>query len=186
MGGDFKGFKGKGEKGKGEEQGGEPKEGEEVEGEEGESKKPSRPEKDVPPVVLAQRAARARFEKDILDKLQGRWKDEDEEGTFYSVEGNVCAVSTSDAEARTFRNRLGVFGHDFCWDARRFWHYLDMKALSDAGDTPETVTWTPGKDSPATRPITWLRAPPEPEKEEKEGEGGEAEEKKEVTETETA
>lgn len=113
-------------------------------------------------ISQAQRSARLRFEKDIIDRLQGRWLDESEPDTVYTVDGSLCSVASGNG-GRVFRNRLSVYGVDLCWDARRFWHYLDLPALYAAGDVPERVEWNPGKDSPPTRCIVWLRAPPEPE-----------------------
>jgi len=129
-------------------------------------------EREVSPIVLAQREARARFEKSILDKMQGRWQDEADPETTYTVEDNTCAVSSGEG-SRGFRNRLSVYGVELCWDARRFWHYLDLKEFNSAGDEPEKITWNPGKDSPPTQTIVWLKLPPLPEGEEKKEEEAE-------------
>eukprot|EP00927_Polykrikos_kofoidii_P014654 TRINITY_DN16463_c0_g1_i1.p1 TRINITY_DN16463_c0_g1~~TRINITY_DN16463_c0_g1_i1.p1 ORF type:complete len:340 (+),score=74.00 TRINITY_DN16463_c0_g1_i1:86-1105(+) len=119
-------------------------------------------EKSETSISDAQRAARLRFEKDVLDRLQGRWQDADEDSTTYLVDGNLCSVSGGDT-GRVFRNRLFVFGHEMCWDARRFWHYLDLKALFASGDTVERAEWKPAKDSPPTREIVWLKLPDLPD-----------------------
>jgi len=129
-------------------------------------------EREVSPIVLAQREARARFEKSILDKIQGRWQDEADPETTYTVEDNTCAVSSGEG-SRGFRNRLSVYGVELCWDARRFWHYLDLKEFNAAGDEPEKLTWNPGKDSPPTQTIVWKKLPPLPEGEEKKEEEAE-------------
>lgn len=116
----------------------------------------------VSPIVNAQREARQRFEKDILDKIQGRWVDEADPNTSYVVEGNICSVSSANG-GRGFRNRLSVYGVEMCWDARRFWHYLNLQELHKPGDPPERLEWNPAKDSPPTQQIVWLKAPPLPE-----------------------
>lgn len=173
-----KGGKGKGKfkgKGKGEEgaEGGEGGEklaegegGEKVTDEDGHvSERPPRAPKEDSPILQAQRSARQRFEKDILDRLQGRWVDEADSATFYEVEGNICSVSSGNG-GRVFHNRLTVYGVELCWDARRFWHYLNLEALYKEGDSPEKLEWNPGKDSPPTKQIIWLKAPPAPVPEE--------------------
>jgi len=155
-------FKGKKGEGKGEGKGDDDKVGED--GEKIEQEK--RPEIELSPIAQAQRSARMRFEKDVIDRLQGRWQDEAEPATIYTVEGNLCSVDAGDG-SRVFRNRLTVYGHELCWDARRFWHYLDLKALyaaGEAGQSADRVEWTPAKDSPPTREIKWIPAPPLPEK----------------------
>lgn len=121
----------------------------------------------------AQRSAQQRFEKDILDRVQGKWVDTSEPGTTYTVEGSLCSVAT-EGGGRVFRNRLSVFGGELCWDARRFWHYLDLPALYAQEDKVERVEWKPGKGSPPTREIVWTPAPPEPEKTEGEEDGADA------------
>jgi len=185
--GKFKG-KGKGEDGEGGDKDGEKKEGEEG-GAEGEAKEKSgvgsivsaqrearqREEGRFSPIVSAQRDARMRFEKDVLDRIQGRWVDETDSNTTYVVEGNVCSVSSGDG-GRGFRNRLSVYGVEMCWDARRFWHYLNLQELYAAGDNVEKLEWNPAKDSPPTQQIVWLKAPPLPEGEEEAKEEDEAKE----------
>lgn len=141
----------------------------------GKGKKGDGEERPVNSIVDAQREARMRFEKEILDKLQGRWQDEADDQITYIVEGNTVAVHKADG-SRGFRNRLSVYGVEMCWDARRFWHNLDTKELFAAGETIEKVEWNPGKDSPPTEKIVWLKAPPltEEEQEELEKKEGEA------------
>jgi len=175
-----KGFKGKGKgkssgrgstrpKGEGEEADGDG----EAAGEGSDEEEGARASRGQPSVISqAQRSARLRFEKDVLDRIQGRWTDESSPETTYTVEGNLVAVAGAEQSGRVFRNRLGVYGYEICWDARRFWHYLDLQALYAAGDQVDKVQWAPGKDSPPTQAITWLRAPPLPEGE-AEGEEGE-------------
>mmetsp|Transcript_66084 Transcript_66084/g.167504 ORF Transcript_66084/g.167504 Transcript_66084/m.167504 type:complete len:453 (+) Transcript_66084:54-1412(+) len=189
--------KGKGKKGKGkgkDEEDGEKKEGEEGEKKEGEEEKsaPSsvaaaqREARDsrFSPIASAQREARLRFEKDILDRIQGRWGDEADPNITYVVEGSICSVSSGDG-GRGFRNRLSVYGVEFCWDARRFWHYLNLPELYSQGEIAEKLEWNPAKDSPPTTQIVWNRLPPLPEVEEaKEGEGEKKEEKAEEKEAE--
>merc|ERR1711957_1020163 len=46
---------------------------------------------------------------------------------------------------------------EFCWDARRFWHFIDTKALYSDAEQAIRVEWNPGKDSPPTEKITWVR-----------------------------
>lgn len=129
---------------------------------------PQRESRPVNPIVNAQREARQRFEKDVLDRIQGRWTDESDPLTTYVVDGNICSVSSGDG-GRGFRNRLSAYGVEMCWDARRFWHYLNLMEMYKAGDLPERIEWNPGKDSPPTQKIVWLKAPPLPEGEEVEG-----------------
>jgi len=110
-------------------------------------------------ISQAQRSAQQRFEKDLLDRVQGSWIDESDNTTSYVVEGSLCSVSGGE-NSRVFRNRIGVYGGELCWDARRFWHYLDLIKLPPAGEEVERVEWTPGEGSPPTRPIIWLRGEP--------------------------
>jgi len=170
-GGGMKGFgkgkrggKGGKSKGKGDDEDGE--DGDAAEGEE--TERGPRIRKDEPPIVKAQREARERAEADILKYIQGRWKDAADESIIYTVEGNTCSVSNkSTPEGRVFHNRLSMYGVEFCWNARRFWHDLNVKALKEQGepDAIEKVEWNPGKTSPAAEQIIWLRAPPEEEPE---------------------
>merc|ERR1712176_689517 len=156
MGGKGKfGKKGSGKKGKFDSKG-EGKDASEG-GEDGE--RPEREERKGTPIQEAQKAARMRFEKDVLDRIQGRWSDKDDEKVFYTVAGNVCSVAGGGEGDRVFHNRLTVYGHDLCWDARRFWYNLDLKALYAAGDNVEELSWNAGKDSPETKQIVWLKAP---------------------------
>lgn len=111
-------------------------------------------------ITQAQRNAQQRFEKDLLDRVQGTWIDESDPTSSYVVEGSICSVSGGD-NARVFRNRISVYGGELCWDAKRFWHYLDLKSLPAEGPV-DKVLWTPGEGSPPTRPITWLRGTPAP------------------------
>jgi len=167
--GGFKGgFGGKGKgkgggfgfgKGKSKDDDGEPR----AEGEEGEERAP-RVRKDEPPIVKAQREARERAEAIILKQLQGRWIDAADADILYTVEGNMCSVENKNG-GRVFRNRLSMYGVEFCWNAKRFWHDVDLTALRAAGEEPEEVTWTPGKNSPAAEQIIWHRAPPKTEEE---------------------
>lgn len=157
------GFGGKG-KGKGGGKGkskGDDEDGEKAEGEDGE--RAPRVRKDEPPIVKAQREAREKAEAVILKQLQGRWVDAADADITYTVEGNTCSVANKNG-GRTFHNRLSMYGVEFCWNAKRFWHDVNLKALQSSGDEPEKVEWNPGKNSPPAEQIIWLRAPPEPEK----------------------
>lgn len=107
-------------------------------------------------ITQAQRCAQQRFERDFLDRVQGYWLDDSDPNTAYSVEGSLCSVASSDS-TRIFRNRLSVFGGELCWDARRFWHNLNLAALPPAGEQVTRVEWTPGEGSPPTKPIVWIR-----------------------------
>lgn len=181
--GKFRKGKGKG-KGKGKRFDNEGEEGEKKEGEEGEKKegeegekreykKPStiagaqreayfRSDSRFAPIVNAQRDARLRFEKDVLDRIQGYWADEADPKVSYFVEGNICSVSSGDG-GRGFRNRLSVYGHDLCWDARRWWHFLNLQDMYAQGDNIERLEWNPPKDSPPAQQVIWKKseAPPD-------------------------
>jgi len=131
-------------------------------------------QRDTSAISQAQRAAQQRFERDLLDRVQGRWADASDPATIYKVEGSLCSVFAGD-NSRVFRNRLSVFGGKFCWDAVRWWHTLVLSSLPPVGEEVERVEWTPGEGSAPTRPVVWLRAPPEPEAEDPphpEAEGG--------------
>merc|ERR1719446_393403 len=80
----------------------------------------------------------------------------------------MLSVETTDKD-RIFKNRLSIFNGDICWDARRFWHKINVdKDLPPVGEEVERVEWTPGEGSGPTKPIVWQRtAPPEPIEEEK-------------------
>jgi len=132
-------------------------------------------QRDRSAISQAQRSAQQRFERDLLERVQGHWVDASDPGTTYVVEGGLCSV-TSAENSRVFRNRLGVYGGELCWDARRFWHYLSLSSLPPLGEPVERVEWNPGEGSPQTRQIVWLRAAPQQEEEDgKIGEDGEAE-----------
>jgi len=120
-------------------------------------------QRDRSSIQQAQRSAQQRFEKDYLDRVQGAWVDAADPETTYMVEGGLCSVSGG---SRVFRNRIGLYGGDLCWDARRFWHYLNVNALPPAGELVERVEWNPGEGSPPTKQIVWLRAPDQPERQE--------------------
>jgi len=120
-------------------------------------------QRDRSSIQQAQRSAQQRFEKDLLDRVQGAWIDAAEPETTYMVEGGLCSVTGG---SRVFRNRIGLYGGDLCWDARRFWHYLNVPALPPAGELVERVEWNPGEGSPPTKQIVWLRAPDQPERQE--------------------
>eukprot|EP00931_Biecheleriopsis_adriatica_P023535 TRINITY_DN14846_c0_g1_i1.p1 TRINITY_DN14846_c0_g1~~TRINITY_DN14846_c0_g1_i1.p1 ORF type:complete len:256 (+),score=49.74 TRINITY_DN14846_c0_g1_i1:110-769(+) len=123
-------------------------------------------------IADAQRAAQQRFEKDILDRLEGKWVDEADSSIAYEVQ--ECYVTVSGGgNGRTFRNRLGAYGVDLCWDAKRFWHNLNMTALPPKGETVERVEWNPAEGSPPTKQIVWVKAPPEAESREPEVEASE-------------
>lgn len=167
MGGKGKkgGFKGGKSKGKGDDDDGEG--GDAAEGDE-ETERPPRVRRDEPPIVKAQREARERAEEGILKYLQGRWVDAADSNITYTVEGNTCSVANKNAPGgRVFHNRLSMYGVEFCWNAKRFWHDINLPALKAQGDEPEKVEWNPGKTSPPAEQIIWLKAPPEPEEPEK-------------------
>lgn len=155
-----KGYKGEG--GKDKEEGAEGDAEGKEEGEGGYKPRPSR----TSPIVDAQRAARLRFEKGLLDRIQGYWVDKSDPNITYVVEGNTCSVNSGDG-GRGFRNRIGVYGVDLCWDARRFWHYLNLEALEAAGEDVQELEWNPGKDCPAdvTTQILWVKGTPPPKEE---------------------
>eukprot|EP00928_Gymnodinium_smaydae_P052487 TRINITY_DN3641_c2_g1_i1.p1 TRINITY_DN3641_c2_g1~~TRINITY_DN3641_c2_g1_i1.p1 ORF type:complete len:297 (+),score=69.96 TRINITY_DN3641_c2_g1_i1:82-891(+) len=135
------------------------------EGEEGEGEDKAYEGRPVPPVVQAQRAARDRFEKSVMDKLQGRWIDDKDPETFYKVEGNFVSVSSGEGN-RVFHNRLMVSGSEICWDARRFWHYLNLKAFFAASEPLEKVEWNLAKDCTSGEPqIVWIKTEDLPEDE---------------------
>ena len=92
---------------------------------------------------------------------------EEDPGISYHVEGNVCSVAGQGS--RTFRNRLSVYGGELCWDAKRFWHVLNFSALPPAGEEVQRVEWNPGKTSPPTKQIMWIRAEDQGPLEEAEG-----------------
>jgi len=121
--------------------------------------------KEEPPIVKAQRDARERAEAIILKKLQGRWADAADSDITYVVEGNTVSVSNSKG-GRVFHNRLSMYGTEFCWNAKRFWHDLNLQALnSSEQELPCRVEWNPGKSSPPAEQIIWKALPPEPEAE---------------------
>lgn len=92
---------------------------------------------------------------------------EEDPSISYHVEGSVCAVAGQ--SSRTFRNRLSVYGGELCWDAKRFWHVLNFGALPPAGEEVQRVEWNPGKTSPPTKQIIWIRAEDQDPPEEAEG-----------------
>lgn len=138
-------------------------------------------QRDRSAISQAQRSAQQRFERDLLDRVQGHWLDESDSSTRYVVEGSLCSVSGGE-NSRVFRNRLCVYGGELCWDARRFWHNLNLNALPPVGEQVERVEWTLGEGSPPSRNIVWLRTTPlepipgSPKGEDAEGEGGEGHE----------
>jgi len=148
---------GKGKKGGGK---GKKDEGED-EGEEGEERAP-RVRKDEPPIVKAQREARERAEAIILKQLHGRWVDAADADISYTVEGTTCSVANKNG-GRVFHNRLSMYGVEFSWNAKRFWHDVNLRELQSSGDEPEKVEWNPGKNSPPAEQIVW-RKPTEEEK----------------------
>ncbi|CAE7813627.1 unnamed protein product [Symbiodinium sp. CCMP2592] len=115
-------------------------------------------QRDQSAISQAQRSAQLRFEKDLLDRVQGRWIDEEDPSVTYVVEGGICAVSGGE-NIRTFRNRLSVYGGELCWDARRFWHNLNFSALPPPEEEVNRVEWNPAQGSPPTKQIIWVRAP---------------------------
>lgn len=132
-------------------------------------------QRDRSAISQAQRSAQQRFERDLLERVQGSWVDASDPSTSYVVEGALCSVSGG-KNGRVFRNRLGVYGGELCWDARRFWHNLDINKLPPLGEEVERVEWNPGEGSPETRQIVWLRAPPPAEGTEEVAEGEEQQE----------
>ena len=100
-------------------------------------------QRDRAAIISAQKSAQQRFEKDLLDRVQGKWKDEEDPTISYHVEGSVCSVSGQ--STRTFRNRLSIYGGELCWDAKRFWHNLNFNALPPSGGRGGTCwveSWT--------------------------------------------
>ncbi|CAK9076343.1 unnamed protein product [Durusdinium trenchii] len=91
-------------------------------------------QRDRAAINQAQRSAQQRFEKDLLDRVQGKWTDEEDPSISYHVEGSICSVSGGPGAPRTFRNRLSVYGGELCWDAKRFWHNLNFNALPALGE----------------------------------------------------
>jgi len=122
-------------------------------------------QRDRSAINQAQREAQMRFEKDLLDRVQGNWVDASDPSVSYEVEGKLCSVSGGE-NSRTFRNRLGVYGGELCWDARRFWHNLNFSALPPAGEEVTRVEWNPAEGSPPTKQIVWVKGPPKAEGEE--------------------
>lgn len=118
-------------------------------------------QRDRAAIISAQKSAQQRFEKDLLDRVQGKWKDEEDPTISYHVEGSVCSVSGQ--STRTFRNRLSIYGGELCWDAKRFWHNLNFNALPPSGEEVERVEWNPGQGSPPTKQIIWIRSTEEDE-----------------------
>eukprot|EP00913_Durusdinium_trenchii_P028075 g26322.t1 len=108
-------------------------------------------QRDRAAINQAQRSAQQRFEKDLLDRVQGKWTDEEDPSISYHVEGSICSVSGGPGAPRTFRNRLSVYGGELCWDAKRFWHNLNFNALPALGEEVERVEWNPGPGSPPTK-----------------------------------
>lgn len=109
-------------------------------------------------ITMAQRSAQQRFEQELLERLQGSWIDAADASTVYVVEGSLCCVSGGE-NARTFRNRLSAYNGELCWDARRFWHKLDISSIPPADEEVQTVEWVPGEGSPPANKIRWVRAP---------------------------
>jgi len=124
-------------------------------------------------IAQAQKSAMHRFENDLLKRIQGRWVDGSDASTTYVVEENLCTVSggENNRDKRVFRNRLSVINGELCWDARRFWHNLNLSSLPPLEEDVEVerVEWTPGEGSPPSNTIVWLRTAPE----QKETESGE-------------
>jgi hypothetical protein len=117
--------------------------------------------RDLSGIALAQQQARERFEKDLIDRISGKWVDSADHKISYTVEGNLCSVAGDGAGDRVFRNRISVQGGDLVLDARRWWHKLNMTALPPAGEEVTRVEWAPGKDSPPTKALVWVRPSPE-------------------------
>lgn len=118
-------------------------------------------QRDREAIIQAQRSALQRFEKDHMERLQGRWYDATDPKTTYVVDGPLLSVAGGEGE-RVFRNRLAVFNGDICWDARRFWHKLNVDTLPPVGEEVQRVEWTPGEGSAPTKPVVWQRSPPDP------------------------
>lgn len=113
-------------------------------------------QRDRAAIAQAQRSAQLRFESDVLSRVQGHWIDESDPSTTYFVEGGQCTVSGGE-NTRTFRNRISVYNGELCWDARRFWHNLNLNALPPAGEEVYRVEWLPAEGSPAAATIVWVR-----------------------------
>jgi len=110
-------------------------------------------------ITQAQRSAQLRFERDLLDRVQGNWVDESDRSVSYVVEGSMCTVSGGE-NARVFRNRISFYNGELCWDARRWWHNLNIKSLPPGGEPAERVEWVLGEGSPAVKDIVWIRGDP--------------------------
>lgn len=117
-------------------------------------------QRDREAIIQAQRSALQRFERDHMERLQGRWYDATDPNTTYTVDGPLLSVAGGEGE-RVFRNRLAVFNGDICWDARRFWHKLNVDTLPPVGEEVQRVEWTPGEGSAPTKPVVWQRTPPD-------------------------
>jgi len=115
-------------------------------------------QRDKGAIQQAQKSAAMRFEKDIVDRLQGQWYDASDPIASYVVEGSMCHVSAGE-NARIFRNRLVVFNGELCWDAKRYWHKLNMDSLPPLGEEVESLEWSPGEGSPPPKAIVWQRKP---------------------------
>eukprot|EP00449_Zooxanthella_nutricula_P030325 CAMPEP_0198494688 /NCGR_PEP_ID=MMETSP1462-20131121/4766_1 /TAXON_ID=1333877 /ORGANISM="Brandtodinium nutriculum, Strain RCC3387" /LENGTH=297 /DNA_ID=CAMNT_0044223433 /DNA_START=41 /DNA_END=934 /DNA_ORIENTATION=+ len=115
--------------------------------------------RDKTAISQAQRNAQMRFEKDMYDKVQGTWIDEEDPTTCYTVEGSLCTVSGGE-NARVFRNRISMYNGELVWDARRFWHSLNLKDLPANKEDIKRLEWVLGQGSPQTRDIVWLRGSP--------------------------
>jgi len=110
-------------------------------------------------ISQAQRSAQMRFEKDLLDRVQGNWIDESDNTVGYVVEGSMCTVSGGE-NARVFRNRISLYNGELCWDARRWWHKLNITSLPPGGAPVERVEWMLGEGSPMVKDIVWIRGEP--------------------------
>eukprot|EP00928_Gymnodinium_smaydae_P047220 TRINITY_DN31499_c0_g1_i1.p1 TRINITY_DN31499_c0_g1~~TRINITY_DN31499_c0_g1_i1.p1 ORF type:complete len:275 (+),score=69.05 TRINITY_DN31499_c0_g1_i1:112-936(+) len=108
-------------------------------------------------ISQAQKAAQDRFEKDLLQRVQGHWIDDSDMPAHYVVEGNLCSVLGPDENARVFRNRLSVNNSELVWDAKRFWYNLKLDSLPPVGEQAQRVEWTAGQGSPKNETVVWLR-----------------------------